>query len=184
MGLLSPRTESSDNLAALQPQVWDSRNPAAGPSTCQHLPAALQLRTLPITWYLLAAEHVHSVHSLSIYAPWTRIMFSSIYWKLNSNYILACAIIYWTNFCSLNFSIISNMKNYRFAIFWCLSSGLSQQCLPSLLEGKVALSFPFVISCHWLHALVLKTDVGFWLCTAIVVHVIKILAVRCMHKGL
>lgn len=146
LGLLSPRTGSSDNLAALQPQVRDSRNPAAGPP-----PAALQLKPLPITWYLLAAEHVHSVHSLGIYAPWTRIMSSSIFRKLTSNCILTCSIIYCTDFSSLKLFIVSNMKNYRFAIFWCLSSLFSQQCLPSLLEGNVVLPFLFVISCRWLH---------------------------------
>lgn len=113
----------------------------------------LQLKPLPITWYLLAAEHVHGVHALIIYALWTRIMFSSIFRKLTSNYILACSIICGPNFSSLKLFIISNLKNYRFAIFWCLSSVFSWHCLQSPLEGKVALSLPFVISYRWLHVL-------------------------------
>lgn len=144
-------------------EQWQSGSPAATSlglkeSVCEafQMPASAcssKLKALPITWYLLAAEHVHGVHALIIYALWTRIMFSSIFRKLTSNYILACSIICGPNFSSLKLFIISNLKNYRFAIFWCLSSVFSWHCLQSPLEGKVALSLPFVISYRWLHVL-------------------------------
>lgn len=68
-GLPIPRTESSEDLAALQPRLWDLRNTAVAPSTCQHLSATVLLKPLHVTWCLLASEHVHGVHSLTFFTP-------------------------------------------------------------------------------------------------------------------
>lgn len=63
-GFWARSSKSSDDLAALQAQVWGSRNTDADPSTYLHLNAALQLKPLTITCYLLQSMFMLS---LSIY---------------------------------------------------------------------------------------------------------------------
>lgn len=151
-------------------EQWGSGNPAVmslglKESYCRafHLPASVfqhrssNLCPSPgISWLqsmFMVCTHwsfiLHKLESCHISGSFFR--------KLTSDYILGCSVTSGMNFSSLKLYIISNLKNYRFAVFQHLSSVLSWQLLQSLLEGKAALPFPFVISCDWLHVLLWRS---------------------------